>query len=161
MKRFCHQVLKPRYNRVVLAALSSSAHFKNAAGALNLDRELILYGSKKQTPVSLKSLLETGKGDLLNVFEGKQRESTTASELVLFQVACFLHRELPVRVAHRVEHLQSAPFLLNSRKFLCISHFYRTVAVLIRLFHSQYPVSVRSLQEHLRSPSVYPCSAHS
>jgi len=123
MNRFCHQNLKPRYNRFVRAALSSSAHFKNAGGALNLDRELILYGSKKQTPVSLKSLLETGKGDLLKGFEGKQRESTTASELVLFQVACFLHRELPVRVAHRVEHLQSAPFLLNSRKFLPIIDF--------------------------------------
>lgn len=85
---------------------------------MNLDSEIILYGSKKQTPVSLKSLMETGKGALLKGFEGKQQEATTASELVLFQVACFLHRELPVRIAHRVEHLQSAPFLLKSRELL-------------------------------------------
>lgn len=115
MKRILHQNLSRKFNLVARAAFSS-AHFQNAGGALNLERELILYGSKKQTPVSLKSLLETGKGALLKDFEGKPRETTTASELVLFQVACFLHRELPVRIAHRVEHLQSTPFLLNSRK---------------------------------------------
>ena len=85
------------------AANAAGAHYN----AFNLERELILYGSKKQTPVSLKSLMETGKGDLLKSFEPGQRTTSTASELVLFQVACFLHRELPVRIAHRVEHLQS------------------------------------------------------
>jgi hypothetical protein len=88
---------------------------------INLERELILYGSKKQTPVSLKSLMDTGTGNLLKTFDpikGSQIRASTASELVLFQVASFLHRELPVRIAHRVEHLQSAPYLLKSRKLL-------------------------------------------
>eukprot|EP01032_Pedospumella_encystans_P028343 gene28344-32008_t len=109
MKRFCHQNLNPRYNRIVRVALSSSPHFKNAGGALNLDRELILYGSKKQTPVSLKSLLETGKGDLLKGFE-----------------------ELPVRVAHRVEHLQSAPFLLNSPSIQLVCARYKNTFARLR-----------------------------
>lgn len=106
-----------RISLVRNAATGPGAHFN----AFNLERELILYGSKKQTPVSLKSLMETGKGDLLKSFEPGQQAKSTASELVLFQVACFLHRELPVRIAHRVEHLQSTQFLLKSRKLFAPS----------------------------------------
>jgi pyruvate dehydrogenase kinase 2/3/4 len=87
---------------------------------IDFERELILYGGKKQTPVSLKSLMDTGKGSLLSEFEvikGNQIQTSTASELVLFQIASFLHRELPVRIAHRVEHLQSAPYLQNNGTF--------------------------------------------
>lgn len=140
------------------AVTGPGAHFN----AFNLERELILYGSKKQTPVSLKSLMETGKGDLLKSFEPGQQAKSTASELVLFQVACFLHRELPVRIAHRVEHLQSTQFLLKSRKLMKL---FRMDPGCLETFdflflHSEYPDGVHALQEHIHATPLDTCAHH-
>jgi hypothetical protein len=55
-----------RLPRSLRAAWSSTV--KSNAN-IDFERELILYGGKKQTPVSLKSLMDTGKGSLLSEFE--------------------------------------------------------------------------------------------
>lgn len=78
-----------------------------------LEKELILYSKKKQTSVSLRSLMESGRGDNPNLPSGK---STKASERVLMQVACFLHREMPVRLAHRAIRLEQSPMFKMSGK---------------------------------------------
>jgi hypothetical protein len=90
----------------------------------HLEKEIHIYSNKKEIPVSLKSLMETGKGDKLNRFDelvkGKYAPQTVqpqASQKILIQVACFLHRELPVRLAHRAVRLESSPLFVKSSKY--------------------------------------------
>ncbi len=94
----------------------------------HLEKEIHIYSNKKEIPVSLKSLMETGKGDKLNRFDelvkGKYSPQTAiqpqASQKILIQVACFLHRELPVRLAHRATRLESSPLFVKSSTLACI-----------------------------------------
>lgn len=79
-----------------------------------LEKDIHMYSNKKQTPVSLKSLMETGKGDRLSHFDELMKskyaldtaKQPQASQRILIQVACFLHRELPIRLAHRAVKLE-------------------------------------------------------
>eukprot|EP00039_Didymoeca_costata_P001816 m.55354 g.55354 ORF g.55354 m.55354 type:complete len:448 (+) comp10980_c0_seq1:349-1692(+) len=74
----------------------------------DLFNEMEEVAAKEQTPVSLRTLVETGKGDLL---------TETGEHLpgaVRQQVATFLHRELPVRIAQRAMELHSLPFGLSN-----------------------------------------------
>ena len=59
----------------------------------------------RQTGVSLKTLIDTGRGELLSGGIGFKEPDLTTREQMLIQVASFLHRELPIRLAHRYEHL--------------------------------------------------------
>jgi hypothetical protein len=86
----------------------------STVSASNLEKELDLYSKKKQTSVSLKSLMESGRGDNPNLPYGR---ATKASDKVLMQVACFLHREMPVRLAHRAVKLEASPLFLMSGKW--------------------------------------------
>jgi hypothetical protein len=108
------------------------------------EKELYIYASKKQTPVSLKSLMETGKGDRLSHFDElmKARFISTnshganntpptkatpvASQRILIQVACFLHRELPVRLAQRAVKLDASPLFQRSGNIKQVSSWYKT-----------------------------------
>jgi len=60
---------------------------------------------QKQTSVSLKAMVETGLGKFI--------PPGAPSNQVLIQVASFLHRELPIRFAHRVKELESLPYGLS------------------------------------------------
>lgn len=71
----------------------------------NIEKELELYSKKKQTSVSLRTLMDTGRGENPNLPLPK---SGRASDKVIMQVACFLHRELPVRLAHRAAKLEAS-----------------------------------------------------
>ena len=70
--------------------------------------KLINYHAKQiPTSVSLQALMRTGRGEYLDRhFENVTMEEHTATELVLMQVASFLRRELPIRLAHRVQDLE-------------------------------------------------------
>lgn len=81
----------------------------------NIEKEIELYSKKKQTSVSIQSLMESGRGDNPNLPTGR---ATKASDKVLMQVACFLHRELPVRLAHRAVKLESYPVFNKSGKYV-------------------------------------------
>ena len=83
----------------------------------SIDKEIDLYSKKKQTTVSLKTLMDSGLGNNLNTFQyGAMQKSQRASDKVLMQVACFLHRELPVRLAHRATKLEGTPIFNKSGK---------------------------------------------
>lgn len=56
--------------------------------------------------MSLKAMVETGIGKFL--------PPGAPSNQVLIQVASFLHRELPVRFAHRVKELENLPYGLSN-----------------------------------------------
>jgi len=71
--------------------------------------------TQAQTSVSLQDLMRTGKGEYLHKtfedsFEDLQ-ENHSATELVLMQVAGFLRREMPVRLAHRIRDLERVPLM--------------------------------------------------
>lgn len=103
--------------------------------------EIEYYGHKKQTPVSLKALMETGKGERLNrdnafVSSNGHTQSADAisslmetakrNDQILIQVACFLHRELPIRLAHRVVELQGSPLFMKSEHIKNVCNWYKT-----------------------------------
>lgn len=92
---------------------------------VTLEKEILIYSNKKQTPVSLKTLMETGRGDTLRNFDEIMKNKLEklelppqAAERIRIQVACFLHRELPVRLAHRATRLESSPLFLKSGMFV-------------------------------------------
>ena len=77
------------------------------------EKELLLFGNKKQTPVSLKALMETGKGDRLSISSPDNKEGAFSNK-ILVQIACFLHRELPVRLAHNAVKFEASPLIMKS-----------------------------------------------
>lgn len=78
-----------------------------------------------QTPVSLQTLLRTGRGDFLHKsFAESTVEKHAATELVLRQVASFLRRELPVRMARRVADLESVPVLRDMSSVIQVKDAY-------------------------------------
>jgi hypothetical protein len=72
-----------------------------------------------QTSVSLQALMRTGRGEYLDkTFGLEMQDRHAATALVLIQVASFLRRELPIRLAHRIQDLEGVPVLrdMNSVK---------------------------------------------
>ena len=81
--------------------------------------------SETQTPISLQTLLRTGRGDFLHkTFAESTVGKHAATELVLRQVASFLRRELPVRMARRVADLESIPVLRDMNSVLQVKDAY-------------------------------------
>ena len=68
------------------------------------------HAKQQPTSVSLQALMRTGRGEYLDRldrhFGHVAMKEHTATELVLMQVASFLRRELPIRLAHRVQDLE-------------------------------------------------------
>jgi pyruvate dehydrogenase kinase 2/3/4 len=94
--------------------------------------DLHYYATKRQTEVSLKVLLETGLGKSLGTFRktlseknGTALNDASDEEIVAVQVACFLHRELPVRLAHRATELEATPLLSSSKYVREVSTWYK------------------------------------
>lgn len=85
------------------------------------------YALKKESKVSLKALMETAKGRRLDYFHFSHIiddnnlyydfESLPIQKKVQIQVACFLHRELPVRLAKRAVELESYELFKSSGKY--------------------------------------------
>lgn len=129
-----------------MAGAKAAARFKRRfstaddIGISESDRDLIRReASRPQTSVSLQDLMKTGRGEKLHMTFGEEaRERQGATELVLIQVAGFLRRELPIRLAHRVHDLESVPLLsdmksvqgvrdLYVKSFLDLMSFDRTI----------------------------------
>jgi hypothetical protein len=122
-----------------------------------IDKEINFYASKKQTGVSLKSLLETGRGELLGKFPGEHKFSVEDDKKIAakiqMQVACFLHHELPVRFAHRASRLDSSPILKQSGKTVPILLIFNCSHV----YFSQYKPRFKSVQNIIRKAT---CLSH-
>ena len=72
------------------------------------------HAKQPPTSVSLQALMRTGRGEYLDRhFENVAIKEHTATELVLMQVASFLRRELPIRLAHRVQDLEKVSTMRN------------------------------------------------
>jgi len=89
------------------------------AGILSVEEYIQCNAQKSQTGVSMRTLLDTGRGKLIQR-DGKfldrnsyDRVDIPDEEHMLIQVAGFLHRELPIRLSHRVRDLDSIPYLTD------------------------------------------------
>ena len=76
------------------------------------EKEIQIWGSKQMSPVSLNNLMETGRGDNIKIFNQYLAakngcETVENSKAIMMQIACFLHREVPLRLAQRACELQS------------------------------------------------------
>jgi hypothetical protein len=99
----------------------------SARSLSELASELQYYGKKKQAGVSLKALMETGMGNRLKdfSFSGSMTPKASVSDRVKIQVACFLHRELPVRLAHRACELEEFPLFSESKHINNVRSWYQ------------------------------------
>lgn len=139
-----------------LRSLSSSNNSSSSAGSTPVDYTLLAHDSpevlelinhharKPQTSASLQTLMKTGRGEFLHKM-AKQTPNTSAppseggyasvdifpeeseaTPLVLLQVASFLRRELPIRLAHRIQDLQRVPMLQDMNSVRQVKELYTT-----------------------------------
>lgn len=74
------------------------------------------YYAKSPTSISLQTLMKTGRGELLRKTykDGHDTlERQVATERILIQVASFIRREMPIRLAHRIHDLDRVPMMRN------------------------------------------------
>jgi len=88
--------------------------FRRAIHHKSLKALLDTHAGRRQTGVSLQTLMKTGRGELLHEAHKKQMAnvgSKVATDKILIQVAGFLRHELPIRLAHRIHDLERVPFM--------------------------------------------------
>ena len=78
--------------------------------------------------LSLQALMRTGRGEFLHkTFEDMAHvDQHSATDLVLIQVASFLRRELPIRLAHRIHDLDGAPVMRDTSSVKDVKELYIT-----------------------------------
>jgi hypothetical protein len=104
-----------QYQTASFEEIMKSRSFSSATS--NMEKELLLYSKKKQAPVSLKTLMDSGRGDNANLPLGSiHADGLKPSDKIIMQIACFLHRELPVRLAHRAVKLEGSQLFTKSGK---------------------------------------------
>ena len=99
-------------------------HFASAspqASGVADDAIIRQFAARRQTGVSLRTLLDTGSGLLVN---GQVRSGGAVPPEVLMRVGTFLHRELPIRMAHRVRDLDSIPSASTMPSVLKVREWY-------------------------------------
>ena len=101
------------------------------------------HAHKPQTSASLQTLMKTGRGEFLHKMNdthshhgyasvAHQLDLTSddieseATPLVLLQVASFLRRELPIRLAHRIQDLSRVPLLQDMESVQQVKELYTT-----------------------------------
>lgn len=116
-------------NYIILCKLSSYANINSSVP--NIEKEIELYSKKKQTSVSLKSLMESGQGLHLDKSTIGFHSDTKVNEKILIQVACFLHRELPVRLAHRAVKLEASEMFMKCSKYFLLLLFLTNILYIL------------------------------
>lgn len=105
--------------RLVLSSLAVRPRHCRMVSAETKEK-LQLFAEKQQTSVSLNTLMHTGMGLLL-----PDDADTSDQDAMRCQTAAFLHRELPVRLAHRVRDLQDMPHGLSGMPSVVqVRHWY-------------------------------------
>jgi pyruvate dehydrogenase kinase 2/3/4 len=96
------------------------------AAGMDDERDLRFFGKKPQTSVNLQALMETGQGGRLQDIEGGGTQASKDAQMrVLIQIACFLHRELPVRLAHRALELENTEDFKENAQFHSVCTWYK------------------------------------
>ena len=72
----------------------------------------------------MQTLTRTGRGELLDQNQPLIMDSHTASDQVLMQVANFIHREMPIRLARRIKDLENVPYLKDMVSVQAVKDIY-------------------------------------
>lgn len=97
------------------------------------------HAHKPQTSASLQTLMKTGRGEFLHKMAKHNQgvggyasvtvspeDESEATPLVLLQVASFLRRELPIRLAHRIHDLSRVSYLQDMKSVQQVKDLYTT-----------------------------------
>jgi pyruvate dehydrogenase kinase 2/3/4 len=97
------------------------------------------HARKPQTSASLQTLMKTGRGEFLHKMAKHNQgvggyasvtvspeDESEATPLVLLQVASFLRRELPIRLAHRIHDLSRVSYLQDMKSVQQVKDLYTT-----------------------------------
>lgn len=84
------------------------------------------HALQPQTSANLETLMKTGRGEFLHKTFGDDPEEHAATEKILIQVAGFLRRELPIRLAHRIIDLNQAPQMQDMPSVATVRDLYVT-----------------------------------
>jgi len=104
------------------------------------------HAHQPQTSVSLKVLMETGRGEKIDYKTPTDPSIThehSATELVLMQVASFLRRELPIRLAHRIHDLERVPLMREMESVKLVKQLYTQSLLELVEFDTQ----IKSIQQ--------------
>uniref|UniRef100_A0A7S4VKG9 Protein-serine/threonine kinase n=1 Tax=Ditylum brightwellii TaxID=49249 RepID=A0A7S4VKG9_9STRA len=87
------------------------------------------HAMQPQTSASLQTLMKTGRGELLSkTYKEESLSETfhtkTATKRILLQVASFLRRELPIRLAHRIQDLDCVPLMRDMPSVIKVKDIY-------------------------------------
>lgn len=119
-----NQCAKASFRPLSTAVGKSSA--ESMAAGMDDERDLRFFGKKPQTSVNLQALMETGQGGRLQDVEGGDKQASKDAQMrVLIQIACFLHRELPVRLAHRALELENTEDFKENAQFHSVCTWYK------------------------------------
>eukprot|EP00571_Detonula_confervacea_P011606 CAMPEP_0172312302 /NCGR_PEP_ID=MMETSP1058-20130122/17119_1 /TAXON_ID=83371 /ORGANISM="Detonula confervacea, Strain CCMP 353" /LENGTH=481 /DNA_ID=CAMNT_0013025715 /DNA_START=205 /DNA_END=1650 /DNA_ORIENTATION=- len=118
------------------------------------------HAHKPQTSASLQTLMKTGRGEFLHKMSDTHGggyasvavdisadDESEATPLVLLQVASFLRRELPIRLAHRIQDLSRVPLLQDMRSVQQVKELYTTSFLEILSVDKHPPSREREGQE--------------
>ncbi|KAI2510086.1 Mitochondrial branched-chain alpha-ketoacid dehydrogenase kinase [Fragilaria crotonensis] len=92
-----------------------------------VSKQILHHARQPQTAVSLKTLLQTGRGEFLHKTYKQLDEDDNhrgATGKVLMQVASFLRRELPIRLAHRITDLERVPYMSEMPSVVGVKKLY-------------------------------------
>ena len=151
MKVFCSYWLRPIL-RLQHTRTGISCHPPRKE---SLQEEMARLAANSQTSVSLKATLDTGLGLLLR--KDTSNEEMTQQQRMLIQIATFLKRELPVRLARRAIELQQLPEGLHSMPSVCrVREWYEQSFADIR--RSRYPICPQSEEvKHIHQSEPFLC----
>jgi pyruvate dehydrogenase kinase 2/3/4 len=115
----------------VAYVIMSSSKFRSIRFTTNstIEEDIMTYASRSQTLVSLRNLVEVGSGEKLRDFEKflppKSILDLPADRRVMILVACFLHREITIRLAHRARELDAIPQFRQASHVQHICNMYK------------------------------------
>ena len=95
----------------------------------DVDKLVQEYCRKPQTNVSLQMLMKTGRGELLGksykteAFMGRLGHRL-ATQRILIQFASFLRKEIPIRLAHRIQDLDNVPIMRDMNAVQAVKGIY-------------------------------------
>lgn len=113
------------------------------------------------TSVSLQALMRTGRGEYLDrSFENVTIQEHTATELVLMQVASFLRKELPIRLAHRVQDLEKVPLMKDMSSVKMVKQLYIQSLVELLEFEKKVITADQEEQFSLLVEGIYERHSH-
>lgn len=90
-----------------LSSSNRSPAFPEFSHRPDIYEQVLEYARKKQTPVTLKDMFEFGNSI-------KESSSSVTRQGALLSSAAFIHKELPIRLARRVQALELLPYNMSS-----------------------------------------------